>query len=199
MQEQPLEQTVKTLVEHLERSEKRYERSQKHFRIMTLMFAIFMLGMVAFTIFRVDFVEKAEATGLISSLKMDMQNLNTILANMAELMKEVNSPEAKDAVSKIDDIINGTHNLLVEVHSEEDTIVRAISRAVQEMQEITDDMKGMTSDMSHMRGSMESMVQNFNTMTRDVHIMSVDMHRMSSTVTPTMGNMNNFMRFIPSP
>jgi hypothetical protein len=198
MSETNLEQTVQKLVEHLERSEKRYERSQRQFRLMSMVFAIFMLGVVAFTFFQVDVVKKAEAS-LLGSIQMDIKNLNTILGNMADVLEHVNSPEAKDAASKIDDIVNGTHKLLVEVHKEEDTIVAAISRAVAEMNDIAQDMKGMTEDMTYMRTSMGAMVKNFDVMTRDVHIMSVDMHRMSSTVTPTMGNMNNFMRFIPSP
>ncbi|WP_353573040.1 hypothetical protein [Candidatus Albibeggiatoa sp. nov. BB20] len=199
MEQQSLEQTVQTLVAHLKHSEKRHERSQRQFRLMSIVFAVFMLGVVTFAFFRVDFVEKAEAASILGSLQMDIQNLNTILANMAELMADVNSPEAKDAVSKIDDIINGTHHILVEAQEEKDTIVKAITRVVAEMNEMTQDMKGMASDMGHMRGSMDSMVNNFTVMTRDVHIMSVDMHHMSATVTPTMGNMNNFMRFIPSP
>jgi len=198
MTQASLEQSVQSLVAQLERTEQRYERSQRQFRLMSLIFGGFMFAVIMFAIFRVEFVEKAEAS-LLGSLQMDIKNLNTILGNMAELLKDVNSPEAKQAVNKVDDIINSTHELLVKAKEEEDTIVRAITRAVSEMNDIAHDMKGMTADMSHMRGSMESMVKNFNLMTRDVHIMSVDMHRMSSTVTPTMGNMNNFMRFIPTP
>ena len=75
-----LEQSVQSLVAQLERTEQRYERSQRQFRLMSLIFGGFMCVVVMFAIFRVEFVEKAEAS-ILGSLQMDIKNLNTILSS----------------------------------------------------------------------------------------------------------------------
>ncbi len=188
MSQSSLEKSVEVLVIQLKNSEQRYQRSQRQFKFMSIVFGLFMLSAVVFSFLRVDVIEAAKAeeqANVLGLLGGDIKNLNIILEKMALLLKAATSPKAKIAMGKVDDIIVNTDTLLRQAMSDKTSIVGTLERVF--------------GDVDDMATYMKTMNHNMYSMSSNMYIMSADMHRMSSAATPAMGQMSDFMSVMPKP
>lgn len=191
----------------LQRQDERQKRQETLFRRVMVAFVV----TAGFGLFQTITTHQAEA-GIFSQVRKDMELVDKILTRVDVILTEMDTPSPAlknrspiqvmgEIVYEMDyalDVMQ-TDQTLAKVNGMLDSLseLRGIQDVLEAMPRMANDMGYVRADMDKITGDMTMMSNNMAVMTRNTGIMSYDMHGMSSTVTPTMGRMNNFMRWMP--
>ncbi len=202
--EQSLEQSVKTLVAHLELSERRYQQEKKRSRwlgIALVLSLIVSLTTVMFNISMVDEVQAVDA-GVSQQMQQSMPpGMEELIKEMTIFLKALNAPETQQAMGNVVTFINSeqTHKAFSAMTNLAGHIeMKKLAEAMGLIDDIIIKTNGVLQD-GQIADGINDLFGIIQGISRDMRVMAVDMHRMSNAATPAMGEMYDIMRFVPTP